>query len=433
MKLFYRLTVFVILVCLFAPAALYADTKFKSLEEMWKNRKYEKVIPKLLHYRKKVTNPGVRLMVDYMLATSWCKAPNTQSKGKKALTRIPYIYRHISRYNYRAILNEKNNCNSSNLIVARLSKEPPGVYGKGGISQKSLEISEKEFSDTMKKFDSRIYKIKRGFLSRLFSKPEDKMKNLAGSGYNAVIHGHFIVVGNLPESELHEEGKDLEETITRFLTQFKMEEPKYYTTVYLFPSSDKMVEFARKNHEIDIPPSMWGYTFAYDSSIVIRTSGGMGTIGHEVFHALLNHNFPESPPWLNEGMSALFEEFKWEEDRMVGTYRKKHWRIRYLVRDRKKRSSISELIAMDWSEFDDKFAFHYNHATAKFFAMYLQDKLKKLENVYQAFRNENFLEGSGDIAEKNKEVLLKTLDKKSIDEIDDDFHLWLIQKLPRHH
>ena len=136
--------------------------------------------------------------------------------------------------------------------------------------------------------------------------------------------------------------------------------------MYLLPTSEEVVNFARTVHKVKIPPTMWGYTFAYDSSIVIRLSGGMGTVGHEVFHTLLNFNFPEAPPWLNEGYSALFEEFEIVDEKMKGKYREDHWRIPYLSWNPDGPPLIADLISMDWRTFDGQETWisekiHINH------------------------------------------------------------------------
>lgn len=432
MKLLYRYLIIISLLCLLYPSVLYADTEFEQIEKMWKDGEYENVIPKLITYREKIEHPGARLLVDYMLGTSMCRVPTYQTGGFELLELIPYVYRHLSKYNYELVNKERYYCKKERRIniISNLSYDPPGVYGKGGremISREDLDLSEKKFADMIKKFNRRLYEVNEDLPIKI----DSRIEKLAGIDSNAVVHGHFIVVGNQRKPELIETGKMLEETLTRFLKQFKIEAPRYYTTVYLFPTAEKMVAFAKKNHGINIPASMWGYTFAYDSSIVIKTSGGMGTVGHEIFHTLLNHNFPESPPWLNEGFSALFEEFRWEEDRMVGTYRDNHWRIKYLHEKPGRRPSIEELITMDWREFDAPGTWkaedmHVNHTTAKFFAMYLQNKQQRLVEVFHAFHSRDFRKGSGRIFSKYKDVLEEVLGNTPIKQVEKDFQQWLV-------
>lgn len=56
-----------------------------------------------------------------------------------------------------------------------------------------------------------------------------------------------------------------------------------------------------------------GYYQPLDNSIVIRKgvrywdSWFMGTVYHELVHALLHADFPEAPLWLNEGIASLYE------------------------------------------------------------------------------------------------------------------------------
>jgi len=442
MNLLHYNKVLISLICILSPLSLYASSELEELEKTWDEKRYEILIPELIKYRDNDLHLGIMQRIDYMLGTSMCRVSKYQTKGLKFLTMIPFSYRHISEYNTVLIDNEIDKCKINHKIL-RLSYQPPGVYGKGAIHlslrddipSEVIKSAEKKFIEKAREYNSRIFKIKEELPLNVVS----KMKAFTGDDYNVVINGHFIIVGNKSEPELDKTGKDLEKTLTLLLRQFKLEAPEYFTTVYLIPTAEKMVEFASNTHEIKIPSSMWGYTFPYDSSIVIRESGGMGTVGHEIIHTLFNYNFPEAPPWLNEGYSALFEEYLRKDDRLIGTYRNDHWRIKdeYLHKNPRKRPSIAELITMDWRSFDTPNTegwhtkeMHTNHTTAKFFAMYLQNKQKKLEQVFHAFRNKDFKTGSEEIVIKYKKLLEETLGNTSIEKIEKDFQQWIDNELP---
>ena len=40
------------------------------------------------------------------------------------------------------------------------------------------------------------------------------------------------------------------------------------------------------------------------------------------------------------------------DDKIVGVFRRDHWRIEYLFSDAEKRPSLANLIQMDWRDFD---------------------------------------------------------------------------------
>lgn len=440
----------------FIAQHLFAQSDLTSLKKQWFDEKYEDVVGDLKKLRKELDRPSQLLQVDYMIGTSLCRFPDRL--GLKILKLIPRQYRHLRKANFNVIRKETEVCSNlvgggGELIAENNTSRPsfltypqPGVSGKGGIEQTpsdgSLEEDflkhEEEYSSRLLSTDSKKRK-KRTSLSRF--------KALAGDDYKGRVSRHFIVIGKGSKRALKKKTSIFEETLSRFLDQFGMEPPLHYTSVYLMGNADQMVNFAKKNHYLDIPKSMWGYTFPYDGSIVMDEARGLGTIGHEIFHRVLFENFQTSPPWLNEGYAALFEEFYLEDDKIVGRFREDHWRIKYLSSEAAEPPSLTNLIQMDWRDFDaesfdlaqdnvvsreavvdQELRRHINHSTAKFFALYLQNKRMKLEAVYHAFKAFDYLESQYSLEEDYRMILENVLGS-SIKEIETDFQEWLSLEL----
>jgi hypothetical protein len=59
----------------------------------------------------------------------------------------------------------------------------------------------------------------------------------------------------------------------------------------------------------------------------IRTGGG--TLVHELVHPFMEANFPDCPPWLNEGLGSLYEAVGWPGGKIWGYT---NWRLPGLKR-----------------------------------------------------------------------------------------------------
>lgn len=77
------------------------------------------------------------------------------------------------------------------------------------------------------------------------------------------------------------------------------------------------------------------------------------------------------------------------DNRIQGAFRREHWRIPYLKPQDVPR--LSDLLTMDWEQLDDAQRFQVNHATAKMFAMYLQEQ-GKLGDVLDAYKGLDLFE-----------------------------------------
>ena len=61
-------------------------------------------------------------------------------------------------------------------------------------------------------------------------------------------------------------------------------------------------------------------------NLIVATSGraGYGTLLHEMVHALIEADFPDAPPWLNEGLASLYERTQWQNNKLRGL---PNWRM----------------------------------------------------------------------------------------------------------
>jgi hypothetical protein len=128
---------------------------------------------------------------------------------------------------------------------------------------------------------------------------------------------------------------------------------------------------------------------------------------------------------LDEGTAALYEVSKITQDGVVGI---NNWRGKLLRRIWHMRPCIGELIKMEWDTFDqiqpgsDAMRQAANHATARCFAHYLQDK-GVLTQVFNKIRELTPETHFGTQAKETAKIL-KTILGKPVNAIDQEFSDW---------
>jgi len=206
-----------------------------------------------------------------------------------------------------------------------------------------------------------------------------------------------------------------------------MQPPSHLITVYFTPNVEELQSLARKIHGIQLAPGSIGYSFPADQSMAGWADGrAYGTFAHELFHVMVRNNFGDIPPWLDEGMAALYEVSRWDGNRAVGV---PNWRGRILHDLWTSRPALRNLVQMNRTAFDyvqgrsDRLAAGENqaanHATARYFMLYLQER-GKLKPVYMAFLNRKV----SDQPQKQAVDLVERAVGRSLDDVDADFSQW---------
>ncbi len=372
---------------------------------------WDRMVEDLRAYRRGLWRKGRRnLQADFMLASCLCPTP-----GAAALSKLPARYRGLGPQDTEQIRRSANECRGGQL--ARYLPPGSGIAFVGGKGSMREELVKHEHSQMTPEATLKYEK-------RLFNRgtTEQAVESLRRRGFQRVFAGdNFLVTGDYGRDELRSISTLMDQVLRRLGAQYGLEPPRTLITVYLFKTRESLQRHAREEHDLRISSGTWAYTFPLDASISVWRSGGAGTVGHEVMHALLDQNLPYAPPWLNEGSAALFEEFRMlDRNRIQGTFRRDHWRIPFLKpRDVPR---LGDLLRMDWERMDDAQRFQVNHATAKLFAMFLQDQ-GKLGSVLDAYEGRDLF-GLDD----DTRVVERALDM-GIAQLEKTFQAWLRTKL----
>jgi hypothetical protein len=219
-------------------------------------------------------------------------------------------------------------------------------------------------------------------------------------------------------------------------------------------------------HGLDVADSMIGYSLAEDQSMLGVTRGKyIGTLGHELFHLMVRDRNGDIPPWLEEGIAALYETTNIAQKYLPGgpsgavsgeipfvggelaIRGMPNWRgciLRKLWWEgfngiKVDRPSIAELVQMDSRSFNNLKAGEardedvaqraVNHATARYFMLYLQDQRDRLFSVYQHFAARDPFTMTVTPAEDAVAEL--TVELGPLDQVDVDFQDWLLNLLAR--
>jgi hypothetical protein len=133
------------------------------------------------------------------------------------------------------------------------------------------------------------------------------------------------------------------------------------------------------------PNTPYGWYSRQKRGMYMNIGTGGGTLIHEMVHAMTEADWPEIPPWLNEGLGSLYEACSRAPDgRVIGITNWRHTGLLNLI-NRNAAPRFSELLRMN----DDAFygpSSGANYAAARYLMQYLQSK-GKLEEFYKRVRD----------------------------------------------
>jgi hypothetical protein len=409
-----------------------SQEELNRLRSMWREERYSEVVPLLIEYR--YNKPyGKNIEVDYMIATSACRTSNLRQEGYKFFRWILSHYR-LYKSNQRLVENEMERCDSSprpiyfDFVTLWSTWGPAGAKGKTyyWIDSKNAAIANDPVEVvrelTREELNERLFQIPQRNSAIEF------VGNLVGSRFKIESVGHFLIASasGHSQAELRTLGLNLERYLHFFSSQYQMTIPPYFITIYLVPYIEKLQDLAENIHGIRVSESSIGYSFRDDLSIVgVIPRMLYGTIAHELFHLMVRNNFGDIPPWMDEGMAALYEVSRITDEGIIGL---PNWRGVILEKFWNLRPSIKKLVEMDWLSFDNVEGDYEakqqatNHATARYFILYLQDK-QKLVEVYNAFRQRKVEDIEIDPGADAVELIESVL-QKPLSEVDEDFVKW---------
>ncbi len=228
---------------------------------------------------------------------------------------------------------------------------------------------------------------------------EDIEEIIDGLNYEAVINKYkskiekpiiirfqyFVIFSSLEPALTYKlVDNDLRNTITTMQKHYTEKYPDSLTALFLFEDYNSYKEFSINTFDMDPEDlSPYGFYKISRNAITIRYVSWKGSIAHEVTHAMIQADFPQVPSWFNEGMAALHENAKFNNDKLETSF---SWRILSLRRSFRENTYTPLkflMVTNDEELYSGRASFYY--AQSCYLLMYLMDK-GLITDYYKLFR-----------------------------------------------
>ena len=193
------------------------------------------------------------------------------------------------------------------------------------------------------------------------------------------IEEPFVVVG---EGDLERNAQTVRWAADILERDFFDKRPTQILNVYLFDTAGTY-ERGVKKLTGDAPGTPYGFYSRADRGLFMNIATGGGTLVHEIVHPYVEADFPDAPPWLNEGLGSLFEQSAEQDGHIVG---RTNWRLAGLQSAIAKGRvpAFEALTKMDARTFYGAGS-GTNYAQARYLLYYMQEK-GLLRDFYKSFR-----------------------------------------------
>jgi hypothetical protein len=229
------------------------------------------------------------------------------------------------------------------------------VIGSGCLAGETPEGAEKRLTNG--DFERHITALKR---------------RLPPGDFTILVQSPFVVIGDEPASVVRRRANDtVKWAVERLKREYFKRDPQEILDIWLFKDEESYNRNARLLFG-ETPSTPFGYYSPSHKSLVMNIATGGGTLVHEIVHPFVEANFPDCPPWFNEGLGSLYEQCSDKDGRINGAT---NWRLAGLQRairtDRV--PPFADLLAMDHTAFYERDR-GTNYGQARYLCYYLQEK-----------------------------------------------------------
>src|SRR5437588_10244833 len=217
-------------------------------------------------------------------------------------------------------------------------------------------------------------------------------KRLPSSDFSIVVQPPFVVIGDEPADDVKEHSeRTVKWAVDKLKQDYFTKDPKEILDIWLFKDSASYEKHATALFG-EKPTTPYGYYSSAHKALIMNISTGGGTLVHEIVHPFVEANFPDCPPWFNEGLGSLYEQ-SGEVNGHIHGYT--NWRLPGLQAAIKAGNvrSFKDLMSLDSRAFydDDKGT---NYGQSRYLCYYLQQR-GLLVKFYREFVNQRKDDKSG--------------------------------------
>ncbi len=430
----------------FASVPVNGDD-LKDLRERWVQGDWAYVAEHAPELRSKPY--GRTMEIDYMLGTALCRLPDEQLQktGCKFLKWSLSRYDDIPTDTRKTFTQEADMCGATpRESPIRVARATPTADGKGAGINVSMKTESRVSDDAVVKYAS-VQKLDMPIEILRSRQVEIGSRERAEGVATGLLSGALRMQGEITASDAFalvdcdarmnglEVLNRLDKYSDFFAREFDITPPTVVTTVYMFPDRRQFQAAAERLHGLGLPDECIGYSHRDDMSVLAWTGPKAdGTLYHELFHLWVRSNFGDCPPWLDEGLAALYEVSELRGNDVVGL---DNWRREHLGYRGGDAVNLKTLIGTSWSSLDaldrpgdmrDNSSRAVVYATARYFMLYLQQE-KKLGEVYKALQART----PGDMTDTPEQDAIATVERVlgvPLSEVDAKFRQWLRDSFP---
>ena len=149
-------------------------------------------------------------------------------------------------------------------------------------------------------------------------------KKIPDANFTIILQKPFVVIGNeSPDMVKMRAEKTVKWAADKLKAEYFSKDPVWIVDIWLFKNDRDYRKYAKEIFG-DNPTTPFGYVSASDHALIMNIATGGGTLVHEIVHPFIGANFPDCPPWFNEGLASLYEQSGEKDGRIVGHT---NWRL----------------------------------------------------------------------------------------------------------
>ncbi|MFY9619551.1 MAG: hypothetical protein WAQ99_07035 [Pyrinomonadaceae bacterium] len=212
---------------------------------------------------------------------------------------------------------------------------------------------------------------------------EQLKKKLPSNDFTIVVQKPFVVIGDEPADAVKEHSiRTVKWAVDKLKQEYFSKDPNEIVDIWLFKNKASYERNAQLLFGGNRPTTPYGYYSKIHKALVMDISTGGGTLVHEIVHPFIEANFPNCPPWFNEGLGSLYEQSGEVRGRIHGFT---NWRLHRLQADIKagRVPPFRKLMGMSVPEFYN-FESGLHYAQSRYLLYYLQQK-GLLKKFYREF------------------------------------------------
>lgn len=211
-----------------------------------------------------------------------------------------------------------------------------------------------------------------GFTDADFARHIEQLKKkIPGKNFTILIQSPFVVIGDGARASVEANAATVRWAVDKLKQDFFTKDPVEILDIWLFKDEASYRKHTREIFK-DEPDTPYGYYSYAHKALIMNIETGGGTLVHEIVHPFIEANFPDCPPWLNEGLGSLYEQSGEKDGHIQGFT---NWRLPGLQQAIKAGivPPFKTLMAMDTETFysRDKGT---NYSQSRYLCYYLQER-----------------------------------------------------------